>query len=32
MAKDIQGTDGVISDRLVREKLGYVPQHSWRTA
>jgi nucleoside-diphosphate-sugar epimerase len=32
MAKDIQGTDGIITDRLVREKLGYAPQHSWRTA
>lgn len=32
MAKDIRGTDGIITDARVREKLGYKPQYSWRRA
>lgn len=30
MAKDIEGTDGIVSDAKVRQKLGYLPEHSWR--
>jgi len=32
MAKDIQGTDGLITDAKARRKLGYTPQFSWRNA
>jgi UDP-glucose 4-epimerase len=32
MAKDIQGTDGLITDAKARRKLGYTPQFSWRDA
>jgi len=30
MAKDIQGTDGIISHVKAQKKLGYHPQYSWR--
>lgn len=30
MAAGIPGTEGIITDRKAREKLGYKPQHSWR--
>lgn len=32
MAAKIRGTDGIITDARVREKLGYKPQYSWRNA
>ncbi|MGH3630164.1 MAG: NAD-dependent epimerase/dehydratase family protein [Sciscionella sp.] len=31
MAANIPGHDGVITDARARKKLGYEPQHSWRT-
>lgn len=30
LAKDIPGNAGIITDAKARQKLGYVPQHSWR--
>lgn len=32
LAKDIQGTDGIVTDAKARQKLGYQPAHSWRTS
>lgn len=30
LAGGLAGTEGIISDRKVREKLGYMPRYSWR--
>ncbi|MBN1676230.1 MAG: NAD(P)-dependent oxidoreductase [Kiritimatiellae bacterium] len=30
MASNLQGTEGLITIRKAREKLGYAPRHSWR--